>query len=318
MKKTTKIIAAGVMTLAVVLTTSCASNTAVQKTETKTVEKKEKKMPMSENGYFLVCPDEATKMKNDVVYSNFIHKTYYSRTCRMERAYNILLPVDYTTEKKYPVVYFQHGIFGDENAIPRDGNNRIREIYANLLAEGKTEEMILVFPHMYATDDKNMKPSFKQEDVLPYDNFINELVNDIIPHIESTYSTYTDREHRAIIGFSMGGRESLFIGLSRPDLFGYIGAIAPAPGLVPARDWAMQHPGQFTEENCKFQIEGYKPFVMVCCGTNDGTVGQFPKSYHKLFEKNNVAHDWYEVPGADHNSDAIRSGYYNYLLRVFK
>jgi len=49
-----------------------------------------------------------------------------------------------------------------------------------------------------------------------------------------------------------------------------------------------------------------------------GVVGKFPLSYHELFEKNNVEHLWYEVPGADHDSNAIRSGIYNFLIRWTK
>lgn len=58
--------------------------------------------------------------------------------------------------------------------------------------------------------------------------------------------------------------------------------------------------------------------VMVCCGSNDGTVGQFPLGYHKILEANNVEHTWFEIPGAEHNATAIRPGFYNYLRAVFK
>lgn len=281
--------------------------------------KKEPTVKMSDNGYYLNCPEEAYAFNKDVIYSSFIHETYHSNTTGLDRGYNILLPIDYSKDNKYPVVYFQHGIFGDENAIPKDPNNKIREIYANLQAEGKIPEMILVFPNMYASSDPNQKPAFNQESCLPYDNFINDLVNDLIPHIESKYSVHTDREHRAVLGFSMGGRETLFIGLSRPDLFAYVGAIAPAPGLVPAKDWAMTHPGQFSsEDSLAFLIPDFETFVMICCGDSDKTVGKFPLSYHNIMTKNEISHDWFEVPAADHDSKAIRTGYYNFLLRIFK
>lgn len=81
------------------------------------------------------------------------------------------------------------------------------------------------------------------EGIAPYDNFINDLANDLMPFIEENYSVLTGRENQAIAGFSMGGREALYIGFTRPDLFGYVLAIAPAPGLTPGTDWAMTHPG---------------------------------------------------------------------------
>ena len=97
------------------------------------------------------------------------------------------------------------------------------------------------------------------------------------------------------------------------------GAIAPAPGLTPGKDWAMTHPGQFaTEDELGFQIPDFETFVMICCGDSDRTVGKFPLSYHNIMTKNGIAHDWFEVPAADHDSKAISTGYYNFLLRVFK
>jgi len=163
-----------------------------------------------------------------------------------------------------------------------------------------------------------MQPSFDPKSVLPYDNFINDLVNDLLPYVREHYSVLADRDHQAIAGFSMGGRETLFIGLQRPDIFGYVCAIAPAPGLVPGKDWAMEHPGQLSEDEVKFKEGDELPhLLMVCCGSQDGTVGQFPKSYHEIFERNGVKHVWYEVPGADHNSQAIRSGLNNFLKTIF-
>ncbi len=273
------------------------------------------------NGYAGDCPKEYSEFRLEgVKYGKIEHIVYHSNTCKMDRPFSILLPASYDGEKKYPVVYFQHGIFGDENCIIRDENNRIRQITANLAADGKAPEMIFVFGHMFASDDPNQKPGFNAKDVLPYDNFINELVNDLMPYVESHYSVLTGRENTAVCGFSMGGRESLYIGLQRPDLFAYIGAIAPAPGLVPSRDGFMAHEGQFdSEEDMKFPAEMPLPkLLMVCCGTIDGTVGQYPKSYHKILEKNGIEHTWFEVLSANHDSMAIRSGLYYFVNNIFK
>lgn len=273
------------------------------------------------NGYAGDCPKEYSEFRLEgVKYGKIEHIVYHSNTCKMDRPFSILLPASYDGEKKYPVVYFQHGIFGDENCIIRDENNRIRQITANLAADGKAPEMIFVFGHMFASDDPNQKPGFNAKDVLPYDNFINELVNDLMPYVESHYSVLTGRENTAVCGFSMGGRESLYIGLQRPDLFAYIGAIAPAPGLVPSRDGFMAHEGQFdSEEDMKFPAEmPFPKLLMVCCGTIDGTVGQYPKSYHKILEKNGIEHTWFEVLSANHDSMAIRSGLYYFVSNIFK
>lgn len=263
-----------------------------------------------------VCPAELCRVTADREYGILEHIVYHSETTGLERGSNVLLPAGYSRKKQYPVLYFQHGIFGDEYSLINDENNKIAEILGNLAAVGKAKEMIVVFPNMYASSDPEQKPAFDSEAVLPYDNFIHDLVNDLIPYIEAHYSVLTGRENRAILGFSMGGRETLFIGVSRPDLFGYIGAIAPAPGLTPGKDGFMTHAGQMREEELKITDEDNLPeLLMVCCGSKDSIVGRFPVGYHEILERNGVEHLWYEVPEADHDSKAICSGLYNFVTR---
>ena len=268
----------------------------------------------------MVAPLSADVYQNrdDVKYGSVKHETYYSNTCKMERGFSILLPASYDGQKKFPVVYFQHGIFGDEYGTINDENNKINQITANLAADGKAKEMIMVFGHMYATDNPEQKPGFDAVAIKPYDNFLNELINDLMPYIESHYSVLTGRQNTALCGFSMGGRESLYMGLVRPDLFGYIGAISPAPGLVPGKDNFMVHEGSLKEDEVHYPESMPKPeYVMICCGTTDSVVGQFPKSYHLLFEKNGIEHDWFEIMGADHDNKAIRTGLYYFIQKIF-
>lgn len=265
------------------------------------------------------CPVKITMNRADAVYGLLRHETYYSTTTGGERGVNILFPAGYDESKEYPTLYLLHGIFGNEYSFTSDSSNKIPQILGNLAADGLAKEMIVVFPNMYASADPAQQPGFTNESMAPYDNFINDLVNDLIPYIESNYSVGKDREHRAIAGFSMGGRETLFIGLQRPDLFAYVGAIAPAPGLTPGKDWAMEHPGQLTEEQVTFEGKEYLPeILMVCCGTKDSVVGQFPKSYHNIMETNGVEHVWYEINGADHDNKAIKSGLHNFVRAIFQ
>lgn len=262
------------------------------------------------------CPEAHASHKNNVAYGNMIHKTYYSNTTHSNRGVNILLPANYSESKKYPVLYVLHGIFGDENAM-LDSANAIKEIVGNQVANGNAKEMIVVFPNMYASTT-SVPPSFTQEGTAGYDNFINDLINDLMPYMAENYSVSTERENQAIAGFSMGGRESLYIGITRPDVFGYVMAIAPAPGLVPSHDWAMSHAGQLTEDELKIANPDETPYaIMICCGTNDGVVGSFPETYHKILERNNTNHIWYTIGGAGHDATAIRSGINNFVGAIF-
>jgi enterochelin esterase-like enzyme len=235
----------------------------------------------------------------------------------MERGYSILLPADYSTDKKYPVLYLLHGIFGNEYSFSQDSSNKIKEIVGNMAADGLIEETIVVCPNMYAATDPAQQPGFDAESCLPYDNFINDLVNDLMPYIESEYSVLTGRENTYLAGFSMGGRETLFITLQRPELFGYVCAISAAPGIVATTDKFMTHPGQLAESDVKFADDAVVPNIfMLCCGSKDSVVGTYPKSYHELLEKNGTDHIWYEIKGADHDNNAIKSGLYNLFKQI--
>lgn len=263
------------------------------------------------------CPASVTTTRKDVTYGAYTHGTYYSETCGMDRGYCILLPVDYSTEKKYPVLYLLHGIFGNEYSFSQDASNKIKEIVGNMAADGYIEETIIVCPDMYAKTDPAQKPGFDGESCLPYDNFINDLVNDLMPYIEKEYSVLTGRENTYLAGFSMGGRETLFITLQKPELFGYVCAISAAPGIVATTDKFMTHPGMLEESEVKFAEGAVTPEVFIlCCGSKDSVVGQYPKSYHEMLEANGSEHIWYEIPGTDHDNDAIKSGLFNLFKQI--
>lgn len=263
------------------------------------------------------CPVTIEATRGDVEYGEFTHGTYYSTTCELERGYSILLPADYSEDKQYPVLYLLHGIFGDEYSFSNDGANKIKEIVGNMAAEGYIEETIVVCPNMYATSDPNQKPAFDTESCLPYDNFINDLVNDLMPHIESEYSVLTGRENTYLAGFSMGGRETIYITLQRPELFGYVCAISAAPGIVPTTDKFMTHEGMIEESEMKFADGAVEPDVfIICCGSKDSVVGTYPEQYHELLETNGSDHIWYEITGADHDNTAIKSGLFNLFKQI--
>ena len=73
--------------------------------------------------------------------------------------------------------------------------------------------MIAVFPYIYASEKQDSCSGMNEENNAAYDNFINELTNDLMPYIESHYSVKTGKDNTAIMGFSMGGRESLYISM---------------------------------------------------------------------------------------------------------
>ena len=88
------------------------------------------------------CPVTVTAKRADVGYGEFTHGTYFSETCGLERGYSILLPADYSEDKKYPVLYLLHGIFGNEYSFSGDESSKIKEIVGNMAADGLIEESL--------------------------------------------------------------------------------------------------------------------------------------------------------------------------------
>ena len=149
-----------------------------------------------------------------------------------------------------------------------------------------------------------------EESNAAYDNFINDLVNDLMPHMAKTYSVAEGRENTAVTGFSMGGRESLYIVHSRPDLFGYVGAMCPAPGVSP---------GLIAENDFNFSKSSTPPYlVMITAGSNDTVVYSSPEDYHNILNKNNSTHVWHYVNGGAHGGNSMRPHMYTFVRYIFK
>ncbi len=250
-------------------------------------------------------PADARQEKSGTQYGTIQSGTYYSNTCKRNKPYNILLPANYDKSKKYPVLYVMHGYWENQNRMILEGNGTMytRQIIGNAIASGEAKDMIVVFPYIYSSDSQDACSGMDDFNNAAYDNFINDLTKDLMPHIESTYSVKTGKDNTAITGFSMGGREALLIGMQRSDLFGYVGAICPAPGVTGAFKWDS----------------GKEPYlVMITAGSDDTVVYNNPETYHNNFTKNNVPHLWQYCNGGYHGDNCIHAHLYNFCRYAFQ
>jgi len=249
-----------------------------------------------------------------VEYGTMTKYQYYSTTRERMTNVNVLLPPGYDENQTYPVLYALHGYWETEDSLAAMGN--VRNMLGNLISTGDAKKMIVVFPYIYTSKYQETCSGLDLANSLNYDNFINDLTTDLMPYIESNFSVKTGRENTAITGFSMGGRESLFIGLTRSDLFGYVGAACPAPGLTPGSDLSL-HPGQLQENQLKPAYD--QPYlIMLTGGGNDGTVGNQPSLYHNILTNNGVDHVWHSVTTGGHDATSVQPHFYNYLRYIFK
>ena len=163
---------------------------------------------------------------------------YFGDGAEITKYANVYLPYGYNTEKKYNVLYLMHGIGGDENEWGMTGStSEVKRMMDNLIYNGDIEPFIVVTPNGRSSSNFAAQGS----DYNSFYEFGKELRNDLIPYIEKTYSTYGEysedgydmsasREHRAMAGLSMGGMQTINIGIGEcVDLFGYFGAFSAAP-----------------------------------------------------------------------------------------
>ncbi len=255
-------------------------------------------------------PSLSTETLSGVDYGTFEKITIYSEVCNRNKSFNVLLPAGYSKDKSYPVLYVLHGYWGNEDSLldAGDATLKLQQIIGNAIADGEAEEMIVVFPDIYASPTQDTCDGLNDKNNAFYDNFINMLIDEITPYMEENYSIKTGRDYTAITGFSMGGRESLYIGFTRPDLFGYVGAICPAPGLtddlIVAEDMVFEDKSPY--------------LLLISAGSNDTVVYSTPETYHNILEENGVTHIWNYIQGGYHGGNVIRPHIYNFVRAIYK
>ncbi|WP_084554805.1 alpha/beta hydrolase [Eubacterium xylanophilum] len=242
---------------------------------------------------------------------------YFSTAATRELKANVLLPAGYTPDKKYPVLYLLHGIGGSERDWVRS-NPQV--ILGNLVADGKAKDMIIVLPNHCASTEE-IANSFSDASVAGYDNFINAIKDDLIPYMEAHYSVATGRENTYIAGFSMGGRNALYIGIKLADMFGGIGAFEPAPGVLAYEPDGMTNgsAGLLKSEELKLP-DAYNvknTTILILKGNQDQVVKENPKLYHETLEANGTGHLYYTIDGG-HDQNVACKGLYNFFLQIFR
>jgi putative tributyrin esterase len=128
--------------------------------------------------------------------------------------YCIDLPADYASSgRRYPVLYFLHGLFGNDHRwIDRGG----KEIFDRLTTDGTIGQFIVVLPNGSETFYIN-----SQDGKDRYEDF---FVQELVPHIDHHYRTIATKDARGISGLSMGGYGALHLAMRHADMFGSVAA----------------------------------------------------------------------------------------------
>jgi enterochelin esterase-like enzyme len=262
-------------------------------------------MAIAASSEIIPAPAGYDAYRDDIPHGEMNMIAYHSTTVGNERNALVYTPPGYSPKKKYSVLYLLHGIGGDENEWNAQMNPQ--NILDNLYAENKLEPMIVVFPNGRAMEDDSATGNiFSPDKIAAFENFEGDLLNDLIPHIESHYPVFKNRHHRALAGLSMGGGQSLNFGLTNLDTFSWVGAFSSAPNTK-SPDELLQDP-----KNISKRLK----LLWLSCGADDGLLG-IRENFHNSLTDKNIPHTWFLDEGA-HEPSVWSSGLYHFSQRIFK
>ncbi len=268
---------------------------------------------------------------------------YDSKTLGTRRQIRVYMPPGYSAARKYPVLYLLHGM--GWNDLEWTQIRHADVVVDNLLADGKIPPMIMVFPNgdssMTAAQIAAVGGPWMRGNPVPADAvsagvkpsadsgpgpapaggagggrrgmamdvwltpFENDLIHDIIPLVESHYSVYADRDHRALAGLSMGGGQALNIGLAHSETFAYVGGFSAAPDT-------KNPPDLVPDPSAPKQLK----LLWLACGNRDGLI-RISQGVHNYLKEKGVPHVWH-VDGNAHDTTEWQNNLYLFSQRIFK
>lgn len=258
------------------------------------------------------APDQDIYAIKDVPHGLVSQKTYFSKVTNSWRRCFVYTPAEYdkNTTKRYPVLYLQHGSGEDETGWPTQGKANF--ILDNLIAAGKAVPMIIVMDNGYAVKASQAAPgrgAFPFEDV---------LIGEIIPMIDASFRTLSDRDHRAMAGLSMGANQTITITMNNLDKFSYIAGFSGTSNY-PRTD--VIDPVTFMGGKFMDGAALNKKIKLFWLGLGTEEPAPFPgsvKAFRNMLEKQGVKYTYYESKGTAHEWLTWRRDLHQFASLIFK
>jgi enterochelin esterase family protein len=237
---------------------------------------------------------EARDVPHGVVHHHFYTSKVVSGLINGQSEYYVYTPPSYDKKsaEPYPVLYLLHGWSDMANGWTAVGQANF--IFDNLIAEGKMKPMLVVMPLGYG-DMKFVTSGHGvwDDDAMVERNvslFTQALLTEVLPRVESEYHASTDRNDRAIAGLSMGGLESLTVGLSHPEQFGWVGGFSSALGRHDDERLATQSGAALSGKTAALHL------LWIACGTDEELLTP-NRNFIGWFKAKNVPVTAVETPG---------------------
>ena len=252
-----------------------------------------------------------------VAHGDLLTVTYHAKALGAERRMYVWTPPGYDGKgEPLPVLYFYHG-FGDTGLSAID-QGRLPQIMDNLLAEGKIKPMLVVVPDtetdIAAAIPENFPPKERRKEFYPLNAQAadRELMQDIIPLIDSRFNVRKDADGRALAGLSQGGFQALYSGMHHLEHFGWLATFSGVTtATVPDAGITRQL------DNAQAVNKQLHNFTVVV-GEKDSVTGKDIAGLKTELESKGVHFDYKMYPGLNHEMDVWRPAYAEFVQKVFK
>ncbi|MCI8307166.1 MAG: hypothetical protein HFH14_03855 [Lachnospiraceae bacterium] len=235
-------------------------------------------------------------------------------------------PADYSEDNEYNILFCLHGGGGDmwywtnDKGGANDGCSADK-ILDNMYAEGLIEPCVVVFPNgTIPYDASKTYPNIPEDAVITdwgRDSFLleYEILYNLMPYMNENYHIAQGSSHTAVCGLSMGGGQTIDIGLKNPDVFGYVGSFSACP-------FADLEQTLVTSFEDTAKLNGKLKLFTLMVGSEDGLANGKDRSKSKDFintctkyELNNM---FVEESGLAHEDACWDRNLYKFLKYAFK
>lgn len=255
------------------------------------------------------------------------HTTYQGNSYQKKAL--VYLPAGYSKNKKYNTIYLLHGSTETARDFYRDGN--WQAVLDRLMAKGDLKPSIVIFPTYYPSR-KFVTSNYYRDNRLNRAFAKTELMNDLVPAVESHYSTYANgtsqqdlqasRAHRTFGGFSMGAITTWYVFQYQ---LSYFSSFIPVAG----DSWTVADDGGSSASSTTAQRlasvvkqnSGDSFRILAGVGRNDGTAGSMSPQINAMWKEPEFNHTnlkYYQVPGGTHSPETVAKAFQHFAGNIFK